>query len=159
VLIASEIMLNILIHSHWLIYVASFRSQSFRQQYPLVWRKSGYAEILSLSSFISDDSSRGTANFTSNESVPRKLPIGSSPQFSLPSDSVEETLFQRFILWLHFTLVFYNLYLSVPTSITISLIPTCLQYIAIFVGSFILGDFAVSDIIPPMYCNNLLNSI
>ena len=78
------------------------------------------------------------------QNVIKKTPIGSEPQFSIPDDNVIETPFQRAILVTHFLVLFYNFYLfgsSLGAIGTISLF-TIMKFIAVVVGSFILGDFA-----------------
>ena len=78
------------------------------------------------------------------QTIIKKTPIGSEPQFSIPDDNVVETPFQRAVLVTHFLVLFYNFYLfgsSIGALGTITLF-TILKFIAVVVGSFILGDFA-----------------
>jgi hypothetical protein len=71
------------------------------------------------------------------------LPIGSSPEYSLPDDSVVETKSQQLLIFTHFSLFTYNMYL-VLVSVTQSLsLPNILMYGLLALGSYVLGDFVV----------------
>ena len=83
----------------------------------------------------------------------KKTPIGSEPQFSIPDDNVIETPSQRAVLVTHFLVLFYNFYLfgsSLGAIGTITLF-TIAKFIAVVVGSFVLGDFATGISIHYIY--------
>jgi hypothetical protein len=81
---------------------------------------------------------------------PKRIPIGSQPEFSIPDDSTIETPMQRGFLWVHFSLLFYNLFL-VGTSLNFSTILPLelIKYVWLVLFSVVLGDFAVRYIILP----------
>lgn len=75
-----------------------------------------------------------------NEPVVR-VPIGSTPQFAIPGDSVEETSVQRAVFWSHWLLTIANLAKAV-TSLHIGSPADMAALIAVIAASVVVGDFA-----------------
>ena len=94
--------------------------------------------IISSSSSLSSSS---LSSSSSSEVIVKKTPIGSIPEFALPSDSVEETPMQRTTLYLHFIITAINLAIA-SSSLTFSSIYDFLNISLLVISSIILGDFA-----------------
>ena len=91
-------------------------------------------------------------SITQNEVTIKRIPIGSQPEFALPDDSTIETPMQRRILWAHFSLLFYNIYLVGSSLDFSSYMPMeSLKYVFLIMFSVVLGDFAVNTFQCPKY--------
>lgn len=96
--------------------------------------------ILKESSLTSIDDSF-TSSSLSSSVVTKKTPIGSIPEFALPSDSVEETPTQRAVLYTHFIITALNLAIA-SSSLSFNNIYDYTKISVLLIASIIIGDFA-----------------
>ncbi len=77
----------------------------------------------------------------SKEEIKEYVRKGTAPEFALPDDSTIETPYQRGLLATHFGVTFLNLMMAI-SCMHLDNINNILSYIAVIIGSIILGDFS-----------------
>ena len=70
-----------------------------------------------------------------------RVPIGSTPQFAIPGDSIEETSFQRAVFWSHWLLTIANL-VKAAASLHIGSPIDIVGLVGVVAASVVVGDFA-----------------
>lgn len=77
----------------------------------------------------------------SKEEIKEYVRKGTAPEFALPDDSTIETPYQRGMLATHFGITFINLMMA-AASLHLDNINSIVSFIAVVIGSIILGDFS-----------------
>lgn len=94
--------------------------------------------LLSLVRALPSTDSIGSSELSTPEV---RVPIGSTPQFAIPGDSVEETPLQRTVFLLHWLMTAANLGKAL-TSLHMSSFVDVTALVAVIAASVVIGDFA-----------------